>query len=226
MPLKDAVIAFDLDGTLVDTAPDLIGALNETLAHQGLGPLPLLAGRRLIGHGVRSLVVRGFAEAGRPLEPGETDSEVERFARVYSGRIALESRPYQGVEPALDRLRTLGARLVVCTNKRTDLSLELLDALELTPQFDAVVGSDQIAQKPDPRLLWLAIERAGGVRDRALYVGDSYVDQAAGRAAGVPVVGVSYGYVDPPLKAEDFDALIDRMDELPPIAERLFARRP
>jgi phosphoglycolate phosphatase len=114
-----------------------------------------------------------------------------------------------------------GARFAVCTNKRTDLSLALLDALKLTPRFEAVVGADQAVQKPDPRLLFLAIERAGGRPDRALYVGDSVVDLQTARAARVPIAGVSFGYSEEPLRAEDFDALIDRFADLPGVAERL-----
>ena len=221
MSLQGAVIAFDLDGTLVDTAPDLIGALNQVLAEQSLPSLPVAAARSLVGSGVRALVERGFAAAGEPLESGRTAALLERFIDIYRGRIAEESRPFAGVEPVLDRLAAAGARLSVCTNKRTDLSVALLDALKLTSRFEAVIGSDQAAQKPDPRLLWLAIDKAGGSRGRALFVGDSYVDHATARAAGVPVVGVTFGYVAMPLKAEDFDALIDRFAELPAVAERL-----
>ncbi|HEY5410704.1 MAG TPA: HAD-IA family hydrolase, partial [Caulobacteraceae bacterium] len=111
--------------------------------------------------------------------------------------------------------------LAVCTNKRTPLAVALLDALGLTSRFAVVIGGDLVAQKPDPWLLHHAIQQAGGTSGRALFVGDSMVDQATARAAGVPVVGVTFGYVDEPLKAEDFDALIDRFEDLPPIAERL-----
>ena len=224
MSLQGAVIAFDLDGTLVDTAPDLMGALNEVLAEHDLPPLPVASARNLVGRGARALIERGFAAAGRTLEPGQAPALVERFISTYLGRIARESLPFEGLEPALDALSALGARLAVCTNKRTDLSLALLDALDLTSRFEAVIGSDMVAQKPDPRLLYLAIERAGGTRDRALFVGDSYVDHATARAAGVPIVGVSFGYVEEPLKPEDFDAMIDRYAELPDLAERLIGR--
>ena len=215
MTLRGAVIAFDLDGTLVDTAPDLIGALNAVLHEEGLPPVPVAAARNLVGRGARALIERGFAQAGRQLEPGRTPGLVERFVATYRGRIAQESAPFEGLEAALDALDAAGARLAVCTNKRTDLSLALLDALKLTPRFQAVIGADQAAEKPDPRLLFLAIERAGGRPERALFVGDSLIDLATARAAKVPIVGVSFGYCEEPLLAADFDALIDRFAELP-----------
>jgi phosphoglycolate phosphatase len=221
MSLQEAVIAFDLDGTLVDTAPDLIGALNAVLTGEGLPPVPLSSARHLVGHGVRALLERGFAEAGRPLGAEDATRLMDRFIDVYLGRIARESVPFEGVEPALDRLAGAGARLVVCTNKRTELSLALLDALKLTPRFAAVVGPENGVQKPDPRLLWLAIERGGGQRGRSLFVGDSLIDLATAKAAKVPIVGVSFGYVESPLPVADFDALIDRFDELPEAVERL-----
>ena len=224
MSLQGATIVFDLDGTLVDTAPDLIGALNAVLAEQKLPPTPVASARRLVGHGVRNLVVQGFAEAGDPLGADRADALTKRFIEVYGGRIADESVVFEGVQAALGALAAAGARLAVCTNKRTDLSIALLDALKLSPWFAAVVGSDLGAQKPDPRLLYLAIERAGGQPDRALFVGDSNVDLQTARNASVPVVGVPFGYVATPLKPEDFDALIDRFEQLPAVAERLIGR--
>jgi len=220
MSLQGAVIVFDLDGTLVDTAADLIGSINAVLAEEGLGPFPVDAARRLIGHAVR----QAFAERGQALEGEPLAATVARFTEVYRGRIAQESRPYPGVPETLDRLAASGARLAVCTNKRTALSLELMGALELASRFAVIAGGDLVAQKPDPRILDYAIEKAGGSRDRALYVGDSMVDQATARAAGAPVVGCTWGYVPEPLKAADFDALIDRFEDLPPVAERLIGR--
>ena len=221
MSLRGATIAFDLDGTLVDTVGDLIGSLNAVLTEQALSSLPLEAGRRLIGHGVSALVERAFAEQGHPLDSGPLAGMVDRFTEIYRGRIAQESVAFPGAPEALDALAAAGARLAVCTNKRTALSLELLDALKLTSRFAVVAGGDLIAQKPDPRILRYAIEKAGGEMARSLYVGDSMVDHATARAAGVPVVGVTFGYVKTPLKAEDFDALIDAFEELPRVAERL-----
>ncbi len=225
MKLQGATIAFDLDGTLVDTVGDLIGSMNQLLSEHGLAPYPIDAGRRLIGRGVRALVEQAFVERGASPDSGRLDALVDRFTSIYRGRIAQESRPFPGATEALDQLAAAGATLAVCTNKRTALSLELLDALKLTDRFAAVAGGDLIAQKPDPRILRYTIEQAGGDMSRSLYVGDSMVDHATARAARLPVVGVTFGYVDPPLKAEDFDALIDRFEELPGVAERLLGRR-
>ena len=146
-----ATIAFDLDGTLVDTAPDLIGALNSILAKEGLPPVPVSAARRLIGGGARRLLERGFAEAGREVEPHQAPELVERMVETYLGRISQESAPFDGLEAALDQLAAAGARLAVCTNKREGLSRTLLDALGLTHRFAAIVGSDSVpTPKPDP----------------------------------------------------------------------------
>ena len=221
MSLRGAVIAFDLDGTLVDTAPDLIGALNSVLAENGLPSVPVASARNLVGRGAQSLIERGFSQAGRPLDPERTPGLVDRFIGAYLGRIARDSTPFDGLEAALDELAAAHAILAVCTNKRTDLSLALLDALGLTQRFAAVIGADLAVQKPDPSLLYLAIERAGGRPDRALYVGDSVVDLATARAAGVPIVGVSFGYCEEPLRAEDFDDLIHSFADLPEAAGRL-----
>ena len=221
--LYGAVIAFDLDGTLVDTAPDLMGSLNEVLAEEQLPPVPLASARHLVGAGARALLERGFAEAGQVLDPGRGTVLFERFIEVYLGRIAQDSRPFDGLERVLDDLAAAGAKLAVCTNKRTDLSLALLDALGLTSRFAAVIGADQAVPKPDPRLLFLTIERAGGVPDRTLYVGDSPIDLATARAAKLPIVGVSFGYSDKPLNPADFDGFIQHYAELPALAGRLLA---
>lgn len=213
--LAGAVIAFDLDGTLVDTAPDLIGVLNQILAEHGHAGVPLGAARTVVGHGARAMLERGFAAAGETLAPARTDALFTRFIDLYAPRIALESRPFPGVLEALDHFEAAGARLAVCTNKRTDLSLALLDALDLTRRFAAIVGPDAAGvAKPDPRHLVAAIEAAGGAAGRALMVGDSSPDIGAARAAGVPVVAVSFGYSDVPPAELGADRLIDHFGEL------------
>ncbi len=221
-PLLDATIAFDLDGTLVDTAPDLIGALNVVLAECGLPPLPLAAARIVAGRGARAMVARGFEAEGLVVPPEREPALFDRFIEVYVGRIARESRPFPGVVEALDILASAGARLAVCTNKRSDLTLMLLDALGLTSRFAAIVGPDTAGFfKPDPRHLLKTIEAAGGRPDRALMVGDAITDRDAARAAKAPVVLVSFGYSDPPAAELAPDALIDHFAELPPLVRRL-----
>ena len=227
MNLSGATIAFDLDGTLVDTAPDLIGALNLVLAERGLPQLPVDAARALVGKGARFLIEHGFAAAGEPLNTDETGGLVTRFIEVYRGRIASESRPFPGVEAALERLSAAGARLAVCTNKRTDLSLALLDALDLTRRFVSVTGADRApAPKPDPRHFLAAIEAAGGDPAHAVMVGDSFNDVAAAKAAGAPVIVVSFGYTETPPAELGADLMIDDFGELYAACEGLLAALP
>jgi phosphoglycolate phosphatase len=224
--LAGATIAFDLDGTLVDTAPDLVGALNALLGESSLPALPLARARIMVGRGARALIEQGFAAAGAPLKAEQTPPVVERFIELYRGRISLESRPFEGVEAALDVLAGAGAALCVCTNKRTDLSIGLLDALGLTRLFSAVIGADLApASKPDPRHLITAVEAAGGRIERAILVGDSASDVGAARAAGAPSVVVAFGYTEIAPKDLGGDHLIGRFAELPPLAQRLLAAR-
>jgi phosphoglycolate phosphatase len=220
--LAGATIAFDLDGTLVDTAPDLVATLNVLMIEEGLAPLPLDDARPFIGYGARRLIERGFAAAGAPLATNAAIGLFDRFIARYLAHIADESRPFPGVLEALDALKAAGARLAVCTNKRTDLSLALLDALDLTRRFDAVVGPDRApAAKPDPRHFAAAVAMAGGVVDRAIMVGDAATDAGAARAAGAPLILVSFGYTDIPAAELAPDILIDHFDQLTDACLRL-----
>jgi phosphoglycolate phosphatase len=220
--LADATIVFDLDGTLVETAPDLMGTLNVLLEREGHAPLPLADAHGLIGAGAKALLARGFESAGAPLEEPRLSELFEDFITHYLAHIADESRPFDGVLEAMDVLAAHGARLAVCTNKRTDLSVALLDALGLSPRFAAIIGADSApAPKPDPRHLLTTIERAGGRADRAVMVGDSASDARAARNAGVPLVLVSFGYTDVPAAELDPDRLIDHFDELPDACRQL-----
>jgi len=222
LPLAGATIVFDLDGTLIDTAPDLVSTLNLLLAREGVAALPLSEARDMIGQGARALIARGFAAAGAPLDEARLSALFADFIAHYLAHIADESRPFPGVVAAMDDLAAAGARLAVCTNKRTDLSVALLDALALTDRFAAVVGADAApAPKPAAAHLIAAIERAGGRRERAVMVGDSASDAGAARAAGVPLVLVSFGYTDVPARALDPDVLIDHFDDLPAACRRL-----
>jgi len=227
-PLRGALdgctIAFDLDGTLVDSAPDLIGTLNIILAEHGHPALPLESARDMIGRGAKALLSRGFTAAGAAIDQAHMPGLFERFLDIYLGRIAEESRPFEGVEAALDSMAAQGAIFVVCTNKRTDLAVALLDALGLTHRFAAIVGPDLApAAKPDPRHLLTAIALADGDPKRALMVGDSISDADAGRAAGVPVVLVPFGYTEIPVAELPHDAIINHFSDLPQVALTLLA---
>jgi phosphoglycolate phosphatase len=221
--LAGAVIAFDLDGTLVETAPDLIGTLNTLLEDEGLAPLPLADARPFIGHGAPWLIDRGFtAAAGSPPPEARKAELYERFTERYLARIAEESRPFPGVIHALEQLRDAGASLAVCTNKRTYLSRALLDALDMSRWFAAIVGPDLApAAKPDPRHLETAVAMAGGALPRVVMVGDAATDAGAARAAGAGLVLVSFGYTEIPAAELAPDALIHHFDELPQACFRL-----
>jgi phosphoglycolate phosphatase len=220
--LSGAVIAFDLDGTLVDTAPDLVGTLNVLLAEEGVAPLLLEEARPFIGRGARWLLERGFQTADAPLAPERVQPLFDRFIAHYSAHIADKSRPFPGVVRALEALRARGAILCVCTNKLTGLSNTLLEELDLSHLFAAVVGADAApAAKPDPRHLLAAIAAAGGTPDRAVLVGDAATDAGAARTAKVPLILVSFGYTEIPAQELAPDILIHHFDELPDACERL-----
>jgi len=220
--LDGAVIAFDLDGTLVDTAPDLIGTLNDLLVAEGVRPFPLDEARPFIGKGARWLIQRGFAEAGAPLDEARVPALFDRFIARYLERIADESRPSPGCVAALDALKAAGAKLCVCTNKLTGLSASLLDALGLADRFEVIVGADAApAIKPDPRHLAAAVDAVGGAMQRTIMVGDAATDAGAARAAGAGLILVSFGYTEVPAAELDPDILIHHFDELPKACERL-----
>ena len=225
MQLDGATIAFDLDGTLVETAPDLIGSLNVVLAEDGLPPLPTDMARILVGRGARVLIQRGFEVAGEHLPEERVPGLVARFIEVYRGRIADESMPFPGVQAALDDLASAGAILCVCTNKPTALSELLLTALGMRGRFASVIGADAAPRpKPDASHLIHAIATAGGDPSHALMVGDSRADADAAKAAGVPCILVPFGYTDTHVSELGADLVIEHFSELPAAARRLLAR--
>jgi phosphoglycolate phosphatase len=210
------IVVFDLDGTLVDTAPDLIRTLNTILASENIPPVPFETARPMIGGGVRPLLERALAESGQCPGDAAMDALFARFIRHYQEHIADHSRPYPGLAAALDRLSAQGFTLAVCTNKYEALSLRLLDALGLTTRFAAICGQDTFPmKKPDPDSLRLTIARAGGDVARAIMVGDSETDVRVARAAGIPVIGVDFGYTRIPMADLLPDRLIGHFDALP-----------
>ena len=208
-------IVFDLDGTLAETAPDIIGTLNVVLDREGLAPLPVSKARDLVGAGARALIERGFRLYGKPLSPTRLDELFEVFLDVYAGRVANESHLYDGVLDALDVLVADGHILAVCTNKPERHSRLLLDALGITARFRAIAGRDSYPFfKPDARHLTMTIEAAGGDPRQAIMIGDSATDIATARNAGLPVICVPFGYTDVPIETLEPDHVIRHFDEL------------
>jgi len=209
-------IVFDLDGTLVDTAPDLISTLNLVLAGEGLSPVAYDAVPRMIGGGSRRMIDRGLIAQGRNVSGAELDRMFRIFIDHYSAHIADRSRPFPHLEGVLQQLTGEGCRLAVCTNKLESLSVRLLDALHLSRYFAAICGQGTFGiQKPDPQMLRLTIRRAGGDVQRAIMIGDSTTDVRTARAANVPVIAVDFGYSEVAPEALNADRLISSFCELP-----------
>src|SRR5215471_16195227 len=219
-----ATIIFDLDGTLIDTAPDLVDKLNVTLGLEGLPAVPYDEARALIGQGARSMIERGLAAVGR--SAADIDRLFAHFIAYYADHVADRSRPFPGVEAALDVLAGRGYTLAVCTNKGERLSVRLLESLGLASRFAAICGQDTLAvQKPHPEALLGTLRRAGGNLDRAVMVGDSPTDIATARAALIPVVAVDFGYTDVPVMEFGPDKIISHYSHLPDAIEMLLKVR-
>jgi len=219
-------IVFDLDGTLVDTAPDLIDTLNVILARHDVAPVDFDDARSMIGLGVKPLLVRGLASKGVQLPPDEIDRLFAEYLDVYAAHIADRSRPFPGLESALDALAAQGCRLAVCTNKLEWLAVRLLNTLGLRPRFAAICGQDTFAmRKPDPDMLRLTIARAGGDTGHAVMVGDSMTDVATAQAAGLPVIAVDFGYTEIAAAQLGADRLISHFDALPAAVAELVSIR-
>ena len=220
--LADATIVFDLDGTLVDTAPDILNALNRTLDLEGLPQVKLHTARTFIGQGARVTLERAVALHGANYSNEKLDELTHALVEFYRADIARESKPFEGATEALDQLAALGATFAVCTNKRNELSVQLLDALKLSDRFMAIVGADAVAnKKPHPDHYRAAVERAGGVVARSLMVGDTTAVVAAARAAGAPVIAVRFGYCDVGADNLGADIVLDHFSDLAPACLRL-----
>jgi len=217
-------IVFDLDGTLIDTAPDLVDTLNVILTRHDVAPVAFDEARTMIGAGVKPLLQRALASKGKQLPPAEIDRLFAEYLDVYAAHIADRSRPFPGLEPALDALEAHGCRLAVCTNKLEWLSVKLLNELQLASRFAAICGQDTFTmRKPDPDMLRLTIARAGGDTGHAVMVGDSMTDVATARAAGIPVVAVEFGYTETPPAELGADRLIGHFDALPAVVLELIS---
>jgi phosphoglycolate phosphatase len=209
------LLVFDLDGTLIDTAVDLIGTLNHILADEQIPPLPFETARPTVGAGARALIERGLSAAGRSVSPARLEEMYLVFLARYEAHIADESRPFAGVEAALDRLEAAGWIFAICTNKIEHPSIRLLTELGLATRFRAICGQNTFQFcKPDPRALISTIDRAGGDPQRAIMVGDSKTDIITAQAARVPVIAVDFGYTDRDVSEFAPDRVISHFDEL------------
>ncbi|RWP91413.1 MAG: phosphoglycolate phosphatase [Mesorhizobium sp.] len=210
------IIVFDLDGTLIDTAPDLLDSLNHSLAASEIAA---------VDEAGRVMIERAHAAHQRSLAVEEHDRLLKLFLDHYTLNIPGKSRPYPGVVEAIARFEEAGYILAICTNKYEANSLALIEALGLTKHFAAIAGQDTFAfRKPDPRHLIETIKLAGGDPHRALMVGDSQTDIDTAKAAGIPVVAVDFGYTDRHVREFEPSAVISHFDALTlDLAQRLIA---
>lgn len=222
--MPDRAVIFDLDGTLVDTAPDLMRATNHVLVEKGRRPITMDEVRAFVGHGARSLITRGLKATGELPAGYDVEPDYERFVAYYSANIASDSVAFPGLIRLLDRLKRDGFGLGVCTNKLEGLSVQLLDALDLKHYFGSVVGPDTLGiAKPDPAPFFEAVKRLELDSPRALMVGDSETDILTARNAGVPVIAVPFGYTPRPVEEFGPDRLIQHFDEAYEAIQDLFA---
>jgi len=215
-------LVFDLDGTLADTAPDLVGTLNWLMDREGLPHVPLAEARAMVGQGARALIERGFAWNGAALAQERMGPLVDDFLSHYEERIADESVLFPGAPASLERFAAAGTLLAVCTNKPEPLARLLLGRLGAHDLFAAICGRGTFAMhKPDPRMYFLTVEAAGGAPGRSVMIGDSKTDIDTAKAAGAPVVAVDFGYTDRPVADYAPDRVISHFDELWPAVKAL-----
>lgn len=211
------LVVFDLDGTMIDTAPDLIESLNHTIAAADLQPVTFDDLTHLVGQGARVMIRRAFNLRGAPLDEAQVEPLLERFLTHYKAHMPGYSRLYDGLTDAFDRLEASGMRLAVCTNKLEQLALPLLDKMGLTDRFAAITGGDTFpVRKPDARHLLGTIEKAGGNPQRAILIGDSINDIMAAKNAEVGSIAVTFGYSDVPVESLEPGHVISHFDQLTP----------
>jgi len=215
-------VTFDLDGTLVDSVPDLSQALNYTLSTLDLPPVPVADVRSMVFGGARPLIRRGASAGGAILEDSVLEQAYGTYLAYYEDHVADTSDVFPSTRETLDYLASRGIVMAVCTNKAQILSDALLRALDLDGYFVAVLGADSVEnQKPHANHIVETVARAGGSLRDCIHVGDNSTDVEAARNAGVPVVAVSYGYTQVPPSELGADGLIDDMAALPQAMARI-----
>jgi phosphoglycolate phosphatase len=219
-------IVYDLDGTLADTAEDLVATLNWLLEREGLAPIKVEIAGSLLGTGARALIKRGFAASGKSLDPEAIERLFVDYLDYYNAHILVRTRLYPGVDEALKAFDRAGWRQAVCTNKIERSAKLLIDKLGIADRFAFICGQDTFGVgKPDPRPLFETIAASGGVRERAIMVGDSATDIDTARAAGIPVVAVDFGYADVPVRSLRPDRAISHFDQLREACDALLSSR-
>ena len=214
MTINLPILIFDLDGTLIDTAPDLVATLNCILKINGRNLLEIGQVRKMVGDGARVLLERGFAEAGEPTK--NFDQLVADFIELYRQQCTALSKPYNGVVEGLKSLANSGFRMAVCTNKPQDLSEKILTEFELRNYFEVIVGGDRFSvRKPHGYHLLGALNLMNASDNTAIMIGDSYNDVASARNAKLPVILVSYGYTNIPVADLKGDLIVKRFKEIP-----------
>ena len=225
-PTRGTVI-FDLDGTLVDSAPDLADALDMLLTDMGLDPLGVDRVRQLIGHGMAELVRKGLIARGALPQPPELAQAVQRFTTYYTANLSRKSKAYPGATEVLNTLHLAGWRLVVCTNKLEASARRLLQDLGLLSAFAVVAGPDTFGvAKPHPAHLLGCLPPNNPASRPAVMIGDSEVDIAAAKAAGLPVIAVTWGYAQTSLYELAPDMVCNAMLDIPPQVEELIGQYP
>ncbi len=223
--MVDRLVVFDLDGTLAETAGDLMGALNHVLSLDGIAPLPVEQARNLLGAGGRALIQRGYATAGRKLDPARLEELFQLFLAFYEQHIADHSVLFPGAVAALDRLDERGYSFAICTNKIERTARLLLEKLGVAHRFRAICGQDTFAvSKPQAGALLSTIALAGGTPERSVMVGDSVTDIMTAKAAHIPVVAVDFGYTDKPVAELGPDRVVSHFDDIDGAIDALLNR--
>lgn len=215
------ILVFDLDGTLVDTAPDLLTTVNRLLMRDGRPPLDNTVIRHLVGRGARNLIAEAFKATGHALPQERIEPLYQEFLTDYASHIAAESRPYPQVIETLDALKAEGVAMAVLTNKPHKNALQLLSDLGMTGYFGAICGQGLHSfLKPDPRVFTATVADLGA-EGRPVMIGDSITDVETARAAGAPVILMGYGYTPEPAQTLGADEVLDDFSEVPAAARRL-----
>ena len=224
--MTSPLVIFDLDGTLIHTAPDLMVSLNHVLGLNGLSPVAFEDMTWLVGQGAKAMIEKAWAHHDHPSSPEQLETAFDAFLVHYAAEMPGASAPYPGLLAALDRLKAAGMKLAVCTNKTEALARRLLDALQLTDRFAAITGGDTFAvKKPHGDHILGTIRMAGGDPRSTVMIGDSVNDILAAQNAAVPSIAVPFGYSDIAVANFNPDIIIEHFDELDAgLVEKLIAQ--